>query len=102
MWTGDDCSATKVTNYGFNIPAFIKCRELQTVLCIFHKLHYSTGSLIIASTKRDFCEYINFSIGYGLEDNLQIVQGYWQLDVSGVMCHGHSYSRRQSQAQTGV
>ena len=35
MWTDDDCSVTKVTNYGFNIPAFIKCGELQTVMCIF-------------------------------------------------------------------
>ena len=35
MWTDDDCSVTEVTNYGFNIPAFIKCGELQTVMCIF-------------------------------------------------------------------
>ena len=35
MWTNDDCSVTKVTNYGFNIPAFIKCGELHTVMCIF-------------------------------------------------------------------
>ena len=95
MWTGEDCSATKVTNYGFNIPAFIKCRELQTVLCIFHKLHYSTGSLNIASAKRDFCDKINISIGYGLEDNLQIVQDYWQLDVSGFTCQPLGFGRTE-------
>ena len=76
MWTGNDSSVTKVTNYGFDRPAVIKCGELQSVLCIFHKLLYSTGSLNIASTKRDFCDKINISIRYGLEDNLQIVQGY--------------------------
>ena len=76
MWTGNDSSVTKVTNYGFDRPAVIKCGELQSVLCIFHKLLYSTGSLNIASTKRDFCDNINISIGYGLEDNLQIVQEY--------------------------
>ena len=43
-------------------------------MCIFHKLHYSTGSLNIASAKRDFYDKINISIGYGLKDNMQIVQ----------------------------
>ena len=30
-----NCPVTRVTNYGFNIPAFIKGGELQTVMCIF-------------------------------------------------------------------
>ena len=30
-----NCPVTGVTNYGFNIPAFIKGGELQTVMCIF-------------------------------------------------------------------
>ena len=38
------------------------------------KLHYSTGSLNIASAKRDFYDKINMSIGYGLKDNMQVVQ----------------------------
>ena len=64
MLTGADGSITKVTNYEF------ECGGLQSVLYIFHKLLYSTGSLNIASTKKDFCDKINISIGYCLEDNL--------------------------------
>ena len=38
------------------------------------KLHYSTRSLNIASVKRDFYDKTDMSIGYGLKDNMQVVQ----------------------------
>ena len=59
-----NCPVTGVTNYGFNIPAFIKGGELQTVMCIFQASSITVPEVLTSQARR----------GTFMKDNMQVVQ----------------------------